>query len=96
MTRNFWKWLPAAYIMSMAVVMLGYVYYDPFQIDRDAVSYMDIGSAILHGRWHETVNGLWNPGYPALLALGKQASPWEGRFRASAPAIPEPTERDWP
>ncbi|MGC9293589.1 MAG: hypothetical protein ACP5EP_12870, partial [Acidobacteriaceae bacterium] len=35
---------------------------------------MDIASAMLHGRWHDVVNGLWNPGYPALLALGKLIS----------------------
>lgn len=55
----------------MALVMLGYVRYDPYQVDGDAVSYMDLASAILHGRWHEIVNGLWNPAYPALLADGK-------------------------
>lgn len=66
-----WKWLPAAYIGCMALILLGYVQYDPYQIDGDAVSYMDLASSMLHGRWHETINGLWNPGYPALLALGK-------------------------
>ena len=71
MTRSIKKWVPAAYVFSMALIMLGYVQYDPYQIDGDAVSYMDIASSILHGRWREIVNGLWNPGYPALLALGK-------------------------
>ncbi len=69
--KHTFKWLPVAYVGSMALIMLGYVRYDPYQIDGDAVSYMDIASSILHGRWHEAVNGLWNPGYPALLALGK-------------------------
>ena len=65
------RWMPAFYAVCMALIMLGYVRYSHFQIDGDAVSYMDISSAILHGRWHETVNGYWNPGYPALLAFGK-------------------------
>lgn len=55
----------------MVAIMLGYVRYDAYQIDGDAVSYMDLASAMVHGRWHDVVNGLWNPGYPALLALGK-------------------------
>lgn len=63
--------LPLLYAGCAAILMLGYVRYDPYQIDGDAVSYMDIASAMLHGRWHDIVNGLWNPGYPALLALGK-------------------------
>lgn len=54
--------------------MLGYVRYDPYQLDGDAVSYMDIASALLHGRWQDVVNGYWFPGYPALLALGKLIS----------------------
>lgn len=71
MAYFFKKWTPTIYVLLMALIMLGYVQYDPYQIDGDAVSYMDIASSILHGRWHEIVNGLWNPGYPALLALGK-------------------------
>lgn len=62
---------PVLYAACTLIVLLGYVRYDPYKIDGDAVSYMDIASSILHGRWHEAVNGIWNPGYPALLALGK-------------------------
>lgn len=71
-TRTFSpKWVPLAYVFLSGLVMLGYVRYDPYQVDGDAVSYMDIASNILHGRWHTIPNGLWNPGYPALLAIGK-------------------------
>lgn len=66
--QTFWKWLPGAYVCLMGLMMLGYVRYDPYQVDGDAVSYMDIASNMLHGRWHGIVNGLWNPGYPAFLA----------------------------
>ena len=74
MRQTIYRWAPTLYACSMAILMLGYVRYDPYQIDGDAVSYMDIASAMLHGRWHDVVNGLWNPGYPALLALGKMIS----------------------
>lgn len=71
MKRDLSRWLPAGYVVCMVVVMLGYVRFDPYQIDGDAVSYMDVADLISHGKWHRIVNGLWNPGYPALLALGK-------------------------
>ncbi len=75
-TRNstphcFYRFFPALYAACTLIILFGYVRYDPYKIDGDAVSYMDISSSILHGRWHEAVNGIWNPGYPALLALGK-------------------------
>jgi hypothetical protein len=71
MKQALYKWSPTLYACGAAALMLGYVRYDLYQIDGDAVSYMDIASAMLHGRWHDVVNGLWNPGHPALLALGK-------------------------
>jgi hypothetical protein len=60
-----------SYVACMAAVMLGYVRYDPYQIDGDALSYMDIAGSLTHWRWHEAINGLWNPGYPAVLAIAK-------------------------
>lgn len=60
------------YVVCAAMVMLGYVRFDPYQIDGDAVSYMDIASSLVHRRWHEAINGLWNPGYPAVLAIAKE------------------------
>ena len=71
MKQTLSKWLPMAYICCMAAVMMGYAQYGPYQIDGDAVSYTDIAEAMVRGRWREVVNGLWNPGYPAVLALGK-------------------------
>ncbi|MGH9617191.1 MAG: hypothetical protein ACRD28_10660 [Acidobacteriaceae bacterium] len=67
--RNF---LVLSYVACAATVMLGYVRYDPYQLDGDAISYMDIASSLAHQRWHEAVNGLWNPGYPALLAIAEK------------------------
>jgi hypothetical protein len=41
-------------------------------LDADAVSYLDISYACLHGNWHALVHGYWSPGYPFLLALWLQ------------------------
>lgn len=71
MKQTIYRWAPTLYAFSMAILMLGYVRYDPYHPYGDSISYMDIASAMLHGRWRDIVNGLWNPGYPALLALGK-------------------------
>jgi hypothetical protein len=61
-----------SYVVCMAAVLLGYVRYDPYQLDGDAISYMDIATSLAHRRWHEAVNGLWNPGYPAVLAIAEK------------------------
>jgi hypothetical protein len=58
------------YCFLAALVTFGYALYDPYQIDGDAVSYMDIGDLIRAHNWHGVVNGYWNPLYPAALALG--------------------------
>ncbi|NYF50169.1 hypothetical protein [Tunturiibacter gelidoferens] len=58
------------YCFLAALVTFGYALYDPYQIDGDAVSYMDIGDLIRAHNWHAVINGYWNPLYPAFLALG--------------------------
>jgi hypothetical protein len=58
------------YCFLAALVTFGYALYDGYQIDGDAVSYMDIGDLIRAHNWHAIINGYWNPLYPALLALG--------------------------
>lgn len=45
--------------------------YDPYAIDGDAVSYMDLADLIHSHRWHDVVNGYWHPLYPAFLAVGQ-------------------------
>ena len=67
--RNF---IVLGYVACAVTVMLGYVRYDPYQLDGDAISYMDIASSLAHRRWYEAINGLWNPGYPAVLAIAKE------------------------
>ena len=48
----------------------GYALYDSYQIDGDAVAYMDIGDYLRAHQWAGIVNGYWHPMYPAFLSLG--------------------------
>ncbi|RXH58746.1 glycosyltransferase family 39 protein [Granulicella sibirica] len=60
-----------AYCLLVAAITFGYALYDPFQIDGDAVAYMDIGELIRGHIWAGVVNGYWHPLYPACLTLGR-------------------------
>jgi hypothetical protein len=71
--RRLWP----VYCLVVAVATLGYARWDPYQIDGDAVSYMDIADLIRTHAWAGVVNGYWHPLYPALLAVG------HGVFRAT-------------
>lgn len=42
--------------------------YEPYLLDGDAVSYMDIADLLHAHRWAGAVNGYWHPLYPAVLA----------------------------
>jgi 4-amino-4-deoxy-L-arabinose transferase-like glycosyltransferase len=42
--------------------------YEPFLLDGDAVSYIDIADLLHAHRWAGAVNGYWHPLYPAVLA----------------------------
>ncbi len=42
--------------------------YQPFLLDGDAVSYIDIADLLHAHRWGGAVNGYWHPLYPAVLA----------------------------
>src|SRR5271170_5219315 len=64
--RRLWP----VYCFLAALVTFGYALFDPYQIDGDAVAYMDIGDLIRAHNWHAVINGYWNPLYPSLLALG--------------------------
>ena len=73
------SWLPEAwlrrlwplYCLLVLVVTFGYALWDNYQIDGDAVSYMDIGDLIRSHQWAGIVNAYWHPLYPATLALGR-------------------------
>jgi hypothetical protein len=45
--------------------------FDPYQIDGDAVAYMDIADLLHAHHWAGAVNGYWHPLYPACLALAQ-------------------------
>ena len=65
------------YCALAALATLGYALYDSYQIDGDAVAYMDIADNLRAQHWAGIVNGYWHPMYPAFLALG------HALFRAS-------------
>jgi len=54
----------------VALVTFGYARFDPYQIDGDAVAYMDIGDNLRAHHWAGIVNGYWHPMYPAFLSVG--------------------------
>jgi hypothetical protein len=58
------------YCFIAALVTFGYALYDSYQIDGDAVAYMDLGDLLRAHNWHAVVNGYWNPLYPAALSIG--------------------------
>jgi hypothetical protein len=58
------------YCLLAALVTFGYARYDTYQLDGDAVAYMDIGDLLRAHRWAGIVNGYWHPMYPLFLSLG--------------------------
>jgi hypothetical protein len=58
------------YCALVAMVTSGYALYDGYQIDGDAVAYMDIGDLLRAHHWAGIVNGYWHPMYPAFLSMG--------------------------
>jgi hypothetical protein len=58
------------YCLIAALVTFGYARYDSYQLDGDAVAYMDIGDNLRAHRWSGIVDGYWHPMYPAFLSLG--------------------------
>ena len=63
-----WWWL---YAVLAFLVTVWYTPFDWYQIDGDAVGYMDLSGYMLAHRWSLVVNGYWHPLYPAVLALGQ-------------------------
>jgi hypothetical protein len=58
------KVLPALLVLSNA-----WICYSGFGvISPDLVSYLDLGDALLSGRWHEAANTTWGPAYGIFLA----------------------------
>lgn len=72
------RWLPETWLRRLwplcclltILVTFGYALWDPYQIDGDAVAYMDIGDLLRSHHWAGAVNAYWHPLYPATLSLG--------------------------
>ncbi len=59
------------YVVLLILCGIGYAKYDNYQLDGDAVSFMDIADAIRAHDIAHVVNGYWNPAYAAALAFGE-------------------------
>ena len=64
------KWALAVYIAVMLVCIAGYVRYDSYGMDGDAVSFLDMSRYLQQGKPELAVNGYWNPAYSVALAIG--------------------------
>lgn len=64
------------FVALLLAAVLGFAAMDVlfFTSERtaDGVSYLDMADAIAQHNWHAVINGYWNPGYPAVLYLGRQ------------------------
>ena len=72
-TSTFPAWMERLwplYCVLVACVTFGYALWDPYQIDGDAVAYMDIGDLLRAHQWAGVVNAYWHPLYPAMLSIG--------------------------
>jgi len=58
------------YCVLAALATFGYALYDSYQIDGDAVAYMDIADNLRSHHWAGIINGYWHPMYPAFLSMG--------------------------
>jgi hypothetical protein len=46
--------------------------FEPYQMDGDAMAYMDIADLMRSQHWAGVVNAYWHPLYPALLAVAQR------------------------
>ena len=63
--------LVVVYALCLVLCAIGYARYDNYQLDGDAVAFMDIADAIHARDAARVVNGYWNPGYAAALYVGE-------------------------
>ena len=59
------------YVVLVLFAGAGYALYDNYQLDGDALSFMDISDALLRHDWPRIVNAYWNPMYAGALAVGQ-------------------------
>jgi 4-amino-4-deoxy-L-arabinose transferase-like glycosyltransferase len=60
-----------AYLVLLIPISWLATKFDPYQIDGDAMCYMDVADLMRAHHWAAVVNGYWNPLYPAGLALAQ-------------------------
>ena len=70
MTSSRLRNLVVVYCVLLVLCGIGYAKYSSYQVDGDAVSFMDISDAIRAHNLPLVVNGYWNPAYAAALAAG--------------------------
>lgn len=60
-------------VYLLLLVPIGWLaaHFDQYQIDGDAVAYMDIADLIHAHHWAGVVNGYWHPLYPACLFIAQ-------------------------
>ena len=61
-----------AYALLMLVAALGYARYDTYMMDGDGTAFLDIAQDLNKHHAALAINGYWNPGYPAVLALAER------------------------
>ena len=59
------------YPLLLVLCGIGYAKYSSYQLDGDAVAFMDIADAMRAHNFALVANGYWNPGYAAALAFGQ-------------------------
>jgi len=71
MTSQRIRRLLGVYAVLMLVVAFGYARYDGYTMDGDGTAFMEISQALTDGHAGLAINGYWNPGYPAVLAVAR-------------------------
>lgn len=71
MTQRTLRNLLYAFLVLLVPVAYLAMKFDPYQIDGDAMNYMDIAGYLRAHNWAAVVNGYWHPLYPACLALAQ-------------------------
>ena len=58
-----------AYALLLLIAAFAYARYDTYTMDGDGTAFMDIAQGLTDGHPGLAINGYWNPGYPAVLAI---------------------------
>ena len=74
MPRTIGRKLLWAYALLMIVAGIGYARYDTYMMDGDGTAFLDIAQDLNTHRAALAINGYWNPGYPAVLAVAEKIS----------------------